>query len=223
VKALNNLTSPILSYNSLIATFLRNRILGAMRSSEAPVQLAAQLIDQNVVFSNPTIDSLANHIATLVSSPKSVPVDKIEEAVANMESLVKQYTVTLPSSPREIKETVLLTGSTGALGSQLLAQMLVDERVECVWAVNRRSPSGTILERQRESFADKGLDVDLSEQIARGKLVFIEADLSQERLGLDKRLYREVRLIIRMHVSPTIEPQSPSPKTDFDVHDLDHP
>jgi len=165
------------------------------RSKEAPVQLASQHIDQNVVFTYPTLDSLAKHVAKLVRSPKPTTADTAEEAVAEMEALVHRYTATLPSGPRFVKETVLLTGSTGALGSQLLAQMLADERVERVWAVNRPSTGATSLDRQRESFLDKGLDMDLLEKVG-SKLVFVEAELSKEGLGLDKHLYREVGWII---------------------------
>lgn len=111
-----------------------------------------------------------------------------------MRAMVERYAASIPTRVPlpTTKQTVLLTGSTGALGSNLLAQMLADERVERIWAVNRHSKVKSISERQRESFLDKALDIELL-KLEGGKLVFVEAELSQDRLGLDKHLYDQVR------------------------------
>lgn len=179
--------------HSLTATYIRNRIIGAMhRAADTPVQTASQHIEQNVVFTHPTITSLAKHVAKLARSPQPTTADTAEEAVRQMQALVEQYSATLPSGPRLSHETVLLTGSTGALGSLLLAKMLEDDRVERVWAVNRRAKGSTIEERQQAAFEDKGLDPELLQKNLGGKLVFVEAQLHEEGLGLDKRLYHDV-------------------------------
>lgn len=85
---------------------------------------------------------------------------------------------------------VLLTGSTGGLGSYLLASLLSRKDVAIVYAVNRPSKSGTIKQRQHAAFEDRGLDPAI---IDSAKLVYVEGDLARSNLSFDDRTYREIR------------------------------
>ncbi|KAG8734878.1 hypothetical protein FRC10_011338, partial [Ceratobasidium sp. 414] len=91
-----------------------------------------------------------------------------------------------PVSPQ--KERVVVTGTTGALGSYLLARLLESETVEKVWGLNR-GPK-VMEERQRASFEDKGLDIEL---LKSEKLVLTEANLEDGKLGLEAELFEEIR------------------------------
>lgn len=173
-----------------------------MRQSDSiQVREAVKHIEPSVVFSNSTIHTLATHLSLLVLSSQH---PSSHSDVAAMQEMVDRYTVSLPSrfslpvpqSPPSTKQTVLLTGSTGSLGSNLLAQLLADERVERVWAVNRHSKDKTIVERQKESFIDKDLDVKLLD-LDGTKLMYVEAELSEDYLGLDKSLYDQVCISTR--------------------------
>jgi thioester reductase-like protein len=85
---------------------------------------------------------------------------------------------------------VVLTGSTGGLGSYLLASLLQFENVSAVYAFNRPSKgSSSIQRRQKSSFEDRGLAVTL---LQSNKLVYVETDTSRDDLGLDKELYQKV-------------------------------
>ena len=84
---------------------------------------------------------------------------------------------------------VLLTGSTGNLGSEILEKLLRSTRVTKVYALNRHSTSQAISERHLARFRDKGLDSAL---LASDKLVYVEGDLSKERLGISEELFSEV-------------------------------
>lgn len=166
------------------------------RSPEPLVSAKSQHIDPNLVFSHPTVISLAAHLASLVSSSGDEVTDPIEDHIRDMDTLLQRYTAHLPATRftpathRPTKENVLITGTTGALGSMMLAKAIQDERVERVWAVNRGSKGGeTIVERQRASFGDKGLDASL---LTSDKVRFVEAELSQDHLGLEEALYNEV-------------------------------
>ena len=88
-----------------------------------------------------------------------------------------------------------MTGTTGALGSHLLAQLLINDKVSRVWALNRKSGGGvgSTLKRQRASFEEKCLDVGLLES---EKLVFVESELSVEGLGLHSKMYEKVSSLI---------------------------
>lgn len=94
-------------------------------------------------------------------------------------------------APSTDETVVLLTGSTGSLGAQILETLLKATRVRKVYALNRPS-SGTIPveERQKERFADRGLDASVLET---DRLVFLDGDAAQEKLGLEDRTYDEVR------------------------------
>ncbi|KAH6892785.1 male sterility protein-domain-containing protein [Coprinopsis sp. MPI-PUGE-AT-0042] len=122
------------------------------------------------------------------------------------EMLEKYSTFTLPASLSSIKPSkpqghvILVTGTTGALGSYLLDGFLRDETVSKVFTFNRRGPTAnSMIERHLEGFAQKGLDpsVFLAYQ---GKWVMLEGDLTKEHFGLEEGdfldLAREVTTIV---------------------------
>ncbi|KAF8075758.1 putative aminoadipate reductase [Lyophyllum atratum] len=192
-------------FDSLSATFLRLRIIGALRSSgDATVQKAARDLNQNLVYSYPVITELAAHIASLYASPGGIQHGGASRGTVLIEDLIAKYTAGFESypetawSPRTSPPVVLLTGSTGNLGSQMLAALLQDDRIEKVYAFNRASKGGlTIQERHLERFHDKGLNPDLLDS---EKLEFISGDTTQPDLGLDRggysQLCRSVNVVI---------------------------
>jgi hypothetical protein len=81
-----------------------------------------------------------------------------------MRRMVDTYSVNMPhlsgsssmgSSMTHGGDVVLLTGTTGALGSELLVDLLANERVSRVYAYNRPALAKTILERHQRTFADR--------------------------------------------------------------------
>ena len=91
------------------------------------------------------------------------------------------------------KERVVVTGTTGALGSYILAALLENDSVETVWALNRKSKEG-LMDRQKTSFVDKMLDLSL---LKSPKLVMLEGDIEHVGLGLREEVYHRVRIDIR--------------------------
>lgn len=183
---------------SLTATFLRIRIVAAMKRCGPATSAKAQNVDPSVVFSYPTVASLAAHLASLVStSVNPTDDDSVNHHLQEMNLMIQRYTADLPKiriapgASRPAKETVVITGTTGSLGSLMLARAIVDDRVEKVWAINRAGNGGqTVAERQRASFLEKSLDSSLLEN---SKVRFVEAQLNVYSLGLDPSLYNEVR------------------------------
>ncbi|KAI5885002.1 uncharacterized protein SCHCODRAFT_02594114 [Schizophyllum commune H4-8] len=116
---------------------------------------------------------------------------------------------TLPShvaldspSPLRYPITVLLTGSTGHLGSEILALLLTDKRVERVYTLDRVgkghsleqadgrvSTAAGVRERQRARWADRVLDRNL---LKSSKLVSLVGDASAARLGQSEVVYEEM-------------------------------
>ena len=128
-------------------------------------------------------------------------------------STLPRYIAPASHSPPKYPVTVLLTGSTGHLGSEILASLLTDERVERVYTLDRagkensldRARKGASLDqagrgvsdgatagvrdRQRARWADKGLDDEL---LQSPKLVPLEGDVSAPRFGQSEEVYGEV-------------------------------
>lgn len=123
------------------------------------------------------------------SRTTSAVVEAIEKYSEGLADLSVTGTIIM-SKPRDDPTTVLLTGSTGNLGSHILASLLQDDRVACIFAHNRPSKVGeTIMSRQRASFEAQGLNIKLLES---AKLVLIEGDLTQVSLGLSDEVFAKV-------------------------------
>jgi len=186
---------------SLSATFLKNRIIGSLNSSsDCDVQASASRIDQNIIFSSPSIRRLARSVINAVLRQNGTGTI---DAKADIENMIERYSVGLGNSITEANTTlvngcsqsdhvVALTGSTGGLGSYLLADLLQREDVSVIYAFNRPSKGASVQQRQDTSFKDRGLDFTL---LQSDKLVYVETDTSDDHLGLDKELYQKVCLI----------------------------
>ena len=106
--------------------------------------------------------------------------------------MITQYSSPWPtiSGNAEPGMVVLLTGSTGNIGSHILEALLRDPRILRIYAFNRPSTRQvSLLDRHRERFEDKDFDKAL---LASEKLVFLEGDASRDNLGVPSLVYNEV-------------------------------
>lgn len=184
--------------HSLSVTYLRNRLVNALRTSlDSKTRNVASRISLNIIFENPTIELLAARIASLVDdSGASQNLDPKQQHIAAINAMIEKYSTGLPrpangtvrNGTYPARAVVLLTGSTGGLGSFLLAQLIENPAVDRVYAFNRPSSTSSV-ERQKSAFVDRGLSVDL---LKSDKLVYVEADASQDKCGLSPALYEEV-------------------------------
>lgn len=185
---------PLTRAYSLSATFLRNRIVNGLRSSADPAAtLASTHVENGIVYANPTVVLLASAVVAL-GSPASAGTSS--SAVEAVQSMIEKYSAGMPiitpealAAKKPEFAVVLLTGSTGGLGSQLLSACLCDNHVQRIYVLNRPSVKATSEERHRSTFLDRGLDVGL---LASPKLVYLEGDAGKDQLGLYKELYDEV-------------------------------
>ncbi|KAL1699760.1 hypothetical protein EV121DRAFT_295858 [Schizophyllum commune] len=202
VKPPSSWNAPVIA-ECLNATVLRLRLLGALKSD--PLAAPAGLeISQNVVYQQPTIDKLAAHVAKLVRG--EAPTTKAPEASAKelIVSLAAKYSenlagyvdgTTLPkyvpakvAKPLEYPVSVLLTGTTGNLGAEILQMLLKDGRVERIYTLERPG-SASVVERQRARFVDKGFGLSLLDS---KKLVPLQGDVCAERLGQSEEVFKEM-------------------------------
>jgi hypothetical protein len=181
----------------LSATFFRNRIIGALRSSDDPaLRQAVQNISPNLIFEHPTVEQLAETLGAIVDP--SLPSDQetlsgSTRAVETIREWIAKYTADLPSvnhtqgsAPGGIP-TVLLTGSTGNIGSHILAYLLANKHVGKIYTLNR--PSTDPLERLKAAFVERGLPVEL---LADSRLVSLIGDVTSDNFALEASQYLEV-------------------------------
>jgi len=162
---------------------LRSRIAGAL-----PGDISDQ-VSHTIVYDNPTLNTLAAAIINLLSGDDGQPnMATKQKAVENM---IRKYSVFDPiHKPKETLSShgILLTGSTGALGSHVLEILLGRSDITKVFVVNRPSATPSS-ERQAQSFASKGLDPSL---LNDDRIVWLEGDPA----GLAELWVDEVDVII---------------------------
>ncbi|KAF8154856.1 hypothetical protein B0H34DRAFT_540683 [Crassisporium funariophilum] len=94
-------------------------------------------------------------------------------------------------------EVVLITGTTGTLGSNTLSSLLQNDDISLVYALNRPQGGGTNLsDKHRATFTRQGLPVSLLDS---PKLVLLEGDLTAEHFGLQEEV-REKLLSSITHI-----------------------
>lgn len=209
--------------NSIEVMYLQQTILSALHHG---ARASCRRIPTNFVYANPSIRSLGEFVMKIIVQGHGlVPGGLVGERIAEMEACVKRYTADLDK--RKLKggrrgrgwtagqkgsedlpeggEVVMLTGSTGALGANILGELVSNTKVAKVYAINRpdrqrryssteahgrTSSPRTIGRRHEETFQTYGLD---PLALLHEKLAFIETDLEEELLGLDRELYVQLQ------------------------------
>ena len=172
---------------SLHATFLRNRIVTALRADPRASQ-AVQNVSQNFVFENPTLRDLSVAVSALVLGKALFPTQVntgITKMVEKYSTGLTRHFHTQPHS--SVGAVVLLTGSTGHVGSYILAALLAHPNISKIYTLNR--PSKLSYSRQKASFEERGLDCSLLDS---SKVVSLVGDLTREDLDLDATMFAEV-------------------------------
>lgn len=174
--------------DSLLAVRVRSTLLPLVKASPTPFLKTPR----NVIYTYPTIQSLAEALSTYLDPSSVTHITSPHDKVYNT---IKKYTQGF--NPRSLKNgsVVAVTGTTGSVGSFLIAQLLEDPSVRKVYCLNRKS-SKTTPERQVDSFKDRGLDLSLLDTIP-SRLRFFDVDLSDAKLGLAQADYEDVSLLIR--------------------------
>ena len=92
------------------------------------------------------------------------------------------------------KEIILLTGSTGALGTSILAQLVELSSVGRIYALNRTDArNGISLEiRQASALRQRGYDEAI---LQSDKVVLVEGDTTLPQLGISYELFDEASLM----------------------------
>lgn len=125
--------------------------------------------------------------------------------VEQMGDLVDKYrrffevpsTLSPDATSRPSASVVLLSGATGSLGANQLAQLLSTAEVKKVYTLVRARDDAEAAERVAASLNEKGLA-----GAGDARIVALAADFSQDRLGLSEERFEEVKadVTVVLHV-----------------------
>ncbi|KAL1863038.1 putative NRPS-like protein biosynthetic cluster [Diaporthe australafricana] len=175
--------------------------MGVMRASkllraglkDAGREVNDKAVAARVIYQNATPRRLAAHILGNVLTGQGQALSEDEQQQQAMRAIWKKYTQNLTKAqpnrpdPSNDNQTVILTGSTGMLGSYLLDFMARNPRVAKVICLNRAADGGRA--QQSKAFTDRGLDTST----LATKAEFHHADLSQPKLGLPDAVYARLQ------------------------------
>jgi thioester reductase-like protein len=140
-------------------------------------------ITPKTIYQKPSPLSLATALLQSVHGcPKSNSDAARESEMSQMLRFFSQKIETIASPPGD-SQTVVLTGSTGSLGSYILDRLVRSTRVKQVICLNRAS-SGA--ERQAAWHNSRGLTTDFT------KVLFLGTDFTKDGLGLDEDVYQRL-------------------------------
>lgn len=155
------------------------------------IEASGQLLQLKTIYDHPSVDKLSQALWKS-RQPQSDSSPSISDDVR---ALLTKYTPNLRSNPKGA--SVVLTGSTGFLGSYLLDTLISDPQVSKVRCLNR---SHDALKKQIQSAKDKGLRHDWG-----SKVHFVTAQLGLPDWGLGaadyKELLEDATHVIRMTLS----------------------
>lgn len=192
--------------DSLHVMQLAKHLKSALNSST----LSQDNISTRVIYTNPTLATLAGVLKSLSQSADATTNGEQSPSIRErrMQDMLQKYVDDLPvstgptthSSHSHRRHTVILTGSTGSLGSYLLDTLARCPEVERVYCLNRKAKAEQL---QTQSNTSRGLISEWGTRVA-----FLHADLSKPQLGLSTETYdnleKEVSVIIRKPNPPSL-------------------
>lgn len=141
----------------------------------------------STIYTNPTITKLTSTVESIEQKIQATRESAEKARIQDMEGILKKYSNTSNLQARKAPlETVVLTGSTGALGSYLLEAFFKSELVSKIYCLNRSADSK---QRQEFSSASRGLTSQWSPE----RVTFLTSDYSKDDLGLDQETFLEIR------------------------------
>ncbi|GAA87826.1 NRPS-like enzyme [Aspergillus luchuensis IFO 4308] len=158
-----------------VAKYLRSALFAHCGGPSA-VELTTQM-----VYANPTVEKLAQLLLRVLNGDNATDVSRPEK----LNSLIEKYTSSLPiqgfmtdqPTKAPTKSPIILTGSTGSLGTYLLHTLLEDPSVAKVYCFNRSDAQS----KQETIFQQKGLHIIPN---ALEKVEYLTVSFSDPHFGL---------------------------------------
>jgi len=155
-------------------------------------------INARLIYGNPTIRMLAIALKNLCATngTSNGTNGRTNGQISRervMEDTLNRFLEQLPEKSADVKGsahsrgeamTIILTGSTGSLGSYLLDTLISSPKVSKVYCLNRRPDAG---QHQAKVNAARGLVSKWD------RVEFLHVDLSKPSLGLEESIYERLR------------------------------
>ncbi|KAJ5053497.1 putative secondary metabolism biosynthetic enzyme [Penicillium rubens] len=177
-----------LGFDSLMSLAVSRSLQKDIRAHRP--DLPSTILGPQMIYANNTVSRLAVYILNLIKGIQPADTDRSTK----LAKLVTQYTSGLDCSrtPRLLSQgqplrTVILTGSTGSLGTYLLKELLNNQSTEKIYCLNRSEDAES---KQRSSLEKKG--IMLHHQHWNSKLEFLHVSIQQDRFGLSESKYEEL-------------------------------
>ncbi|ETS78506.1 hypothetical protein PFICI_10568 [Pestalotiopsis fici W106-1] len=136
----------------------------------------------SMIYQNHTVSTLA--AAAMAQTQHGNDQETMESLLATYSQLIRQIPVP-KANDGPLKETplnIILTGSTGTLGTMILRTLLERKDIGHIYCLNRDMDGG------HASQSKRFVMLNLEEKLDSG-VTFIRADLAHPRLGLDDAMY----------------------------------
>ena len=146
-------------------------------------------LKSRVIYANPTINKLSRAVSSELCTESTLDTgfDTARKSpIAIMAALVQKFTQDLPHIPSRTepsKHQVILTGSTGSLGSHLLRALVNDPKVSKIYCLNR---SADARDRQKKKYKEQSQDLDLT------KAEFLQVNLVNPSLNLNDATFAKL-------------------------------
>ncbi|KIK81855.1 hypothetical protein PAXRUDRAFT_806336 [Paxillus rubicundulus Ve08.2h10] len=181
-----------LGCDSLKALRIRSIFASVLQNAHSTDHLVH--LPPDFVYRHPTAHAMAN---ALVSCMSGNPTISSGTKTAEMADLVRkmseeQGTEGRFKPPAQTSEVVLLTGTTGSLGSHILYHLHQCKDVRRIYALNRghQDDPDDLRRRQEDALKIRGITPEI---LRDGKVALISSDLASENLGLELNLFQELQ------------------------------
>ncbi|OKL63405.1 hypothetical protein UA08_01778 [Talaromyces atroroseus] len=186
-----------LGMDSLQVAVLVQKLKAALRTQN--LKAASDKISPHFFYTSPSSSKLARSIDHLINGADSVKghgIDMYTDRRARIQYMIDKYSTGLdeklpPKGTRADNLTVILTGSTGSLGSYLLHSLTESPRISKVVCLNRSTKS-----QQRQTAGNKLKELptpwessDSDKTKSKTAVQFLTADFSKPDLGLGGETY----------------------------------
>ncbi len=142
-------------------------------------------ITTSTIYMHPTVAKLSNAIIQLIDPSRINDTVAEEDDISKMRESLDSWSSDLPGQNKHSSLTVILTGSTGSLGSYLLDALLAEPKTTKVYCLNRSNDAS---QRQLKSNSGRGLTTSWGPD----RVSFLQTDMSKPLFGLPKAIYDEL-------------------------------
>ena len=203
----------VLGLDSLQTLECVSRLKAGLRAH--PQGEKSSWLSAKTIYANPTIKALSQEFddrLNLEDGTSNGVTEQDFERSSRMSAIVEEHTrailnvASVPKNPRRDGGlTVVLTGSTGSLGTHILEALLNDHKVSRIYCMNR---SGNARERHEKNFEDRGLGCTydlgnspvyfdaseiLSSKATNKSVQFLKVDFGASDFGLEGSLFDELK------------------------------